>query len=157
TLDHSIMYIFAVALQDGTWHHVDSYAPERAHRPDTVELWHKVSTVEDPAWTRRYHSLDLDEKAFGGSVEITLTYGTVITDESTVADAHPLGARPFGREQYINKFRTLAEGIVEETEINRFLDAVQRLDELQAGELDQLNVVAKPGYINLETAPKGLF
>ena len=24
TLDHSIPYIFTVALQDGTWHHVDS-------------------------------------------------------------------------------------------------------------------------------------
>ena len=32
TLDHSIMYIFAVALQDGAWHHVKSYAPERARR-----------------------------------------------------------------------------------------------------------------------------
>ena len=30
TLDHSIMYIFAVALQDGRWHHVDSYTKERA-------------------------------------------------------------------------------------------------------------------------------
>ena len=36
TLDHSIMYIFAVALQDGRWHHVHSYAPERAQRADTV-------------------------------------------------------------------------------------------------------------------------
>ena len=91
TLDHSIPYIFTVALQDGAWHHVDSYAPERAARPDTVELWHKVTTVEDPEWTRRYHSLDIAEKAFGGSVEITLTDGTVITDEIAVADAHPLG------------------------------------------------------------------
>ncbi|MDN6500131.1 MAG: MmgE/PrpD family protein, partial [Yaniella sp.] len=157
TLDHSIMYIFAVALQDGAWHHVDSYAPERAQRKDTVQLWHKVSTVEDPEWTRRYHSLDLNEKAFGGSVEITMKDGTVITDDIAVADAHPLGARPFGREQYINKFRMLAEGIVEEAEITRFLDAVQRLDELKPGELDQLNVIAKPGYINAAEAPKGLF
>ena len=103
TLDHSIPYIFTVALQDGAWHHVDSYAPERAGRPDTVELWHKVTTVEDPEWTRRYHSLDIAEKAFGGSVEITLTDGTVITDEIAVADAHPLGARPFAREQYVQQ------------------------------------------------------
>ena len=34
TLDHSIPYIFAVALQDGGWHHVDSYLPERAARPE---------------------------------------------------------------------------------------------------------------------------
>ena len=38
TLDHSIMYMFAVALEDGGWHHVDSYTPERANRPETVEL-----------------------------------------------------------------------------------------------------------------------
>ncbi|OYW06153.1 MAG: 2-methylcitrate dehydratase, partial [Acidiphilium sp. 37-67-22] len=70
TLDHSIMYIFAVALQDGTWHHVDSYAPKRARRADTVALWHKIETAEDPEWTRRYHATDPAEKAFGGRVEI---------------------------------------------------------------------------------------
>ena len=47
------MYIVAVALQDGVWHHVDSYLPERASRPDTVRLWRKIETVEDPTWTER--------------------------------------------------------------------------------------------------------
>ncbi|WP_413250626.1 MmgE/PrpD family protein [Sinomonas flava] len=157
TLDHSIPYIFAVALQDGAWHHVDSYSPERAGRPDTVALWHKVTTEEDPEWTRRYHSLDISEKAFGGSVVITLTDGTVVEDQIAVADAHPLGARPFGREQYIAKFRTLAAEAVAPEEIDRFLDAVQRLPELGAGELDALNIVAKDGVIDLAAAPKGLF
>ena len=68
TLDHSIMYILAVALEDGRWHHVDSYAPARAHRPSTVALWRKVRTVEDPAWTARYHDPDPARKAFGGRV-----------------------------------------------------------------------------------------
>lgn len=157
TLDHSIPYIFTVALQDGAWHHVDSYAPERASRPDTVQLWHKVTTEEDPEWTRRYHSLDIAEKAFGGSVEITLTDGSVVRDEIAVADAHPLGARPFAREQYIAKFRALAEGLVDEAEIERFLAAVQRVGELGAGELDQLNITAAEGVIDLAGAPKGLF
>ncbi|GAA1862251.1 MmgE/PrpD family protein [Paeniglutamicibacter psychrophenolicus] len=157
TLDHSIPYIFAVALQDGSWHHVDSYAPERAGRPDTVELWNKITTEEDAEWTRRYHSLDISEKAFGGTVVITLADGTVITDAIAVADAHPLGARPFAREQYINKFRTLAAGLVEETEINRFITAAQDLENLGAGDLDQLNIVAAPGVIDLAAAPKGLF
>lgn len=157
TLDHSIPYIFTVALQDGSWHHVDSYAPERARRADTVELWQKVSTIEDPEWTRRYHSLDISEKAFGGSVEITLNDGSVVTDQIAVADAHPLGARPFAREQYINKFRTLAAGLVEEKEIDRFLDAAARLPELAAGELDQLNITAARGVIDFAAAPKGLF
>ncbi|MGP5319084.1 MULTISPECIES: MmgE/PrpD family protein [Micrococcaceae] len=157
TLDHSIPYIFTVALQDGSWHHVDSYAPERAGRADTVELWHKVTTEEDAEWTRRYHSMDIAEKAFGGSVEITLNDGTVITDDIAVADAHPLGARPFAREQYINKFRTLAEGLVAPEEIDRFIAAAERLPELAAGEMDQLNIVAAPGVIDAAAAPKGLF
>jgi 2-methylcitrate dehydratase len=49
TLDHSVMYAFAVALQDGAWHHERSYSPERAHRLDTIELWRKISTVETPS------------------------------------------------------------------------------------------------------------
>ncbi|MCR2824119.1 MmgE/PrpD family protein [Microbacterium sp. zg.Y909] len=157
TLDHSIPYIFAVALQDGGWHHVDSYAPERAGREDTVALWHKITTAEDAEWTRRYHSEDPAEKAFGGRVEIRLTDGTVIQDEIAVADAHPLGARPFAREDYIRKFRVLAEPVLEPAEIERFLDLAQRLPELTVDEVRQLSIVAKPGLLLAAPAPKGLF
>jgi 2-methylcitrate dehydratase len=157
TLDHSIPYIFTVALQDGAWHHVDSYVPERAKRADTVALWNKTTTREDATWTKRYHSIDPAEKAFGGSVEITLTDGTVIVDELAVADAHPLGARPFAREAYIGKFRTLADGVLEKTEIERFLDLVQRLPLLGVDELSGLTVTAKPGLFASLTSPKGLF
>ena len=157
TLDHSIPYIFAVALQDGGWHHVDSYTPERAGRADTVELWHKITTAEDAEWTRRYHSIDPDEKAFGGRVEITLTDGRTVVDEIAVADAHPLGARPFAREQYIAKFRLLAEPALEPAEIERFLALVQRLPELSATEVAELTIIAKPGLIDSIQAPKGLF
>jgi len=153
TLDHSVPYIFAVALQDGSWNHESSYAPERAGRPDTVELWRKITTVEDPEWTRRYHSNDPAEKAFGGRVEITLASGESIVDEIAVADAHPLGARPFARENYIGKFRSLAAGVLAESEIERFLDVAQRLPQLTADQLDGLTVFAA----GLPTPPKGLF
>ncbi len=157
TLDHSIPYIFAVALQDGGWHHVDSYTPERAGRADTVALWHKVTTAEDAEWTRRYHSEDPAEKAFGGRVEITLVDGTVITDEIAVADAHPLGARPFARENYIAKFRLLAEPLLEPAEIERFLDLAERLPELTADEVRGLNIVARAGVLASAPSPRGLF
>ena len=157
TLDHSIPYIFAVALQDGTWHHVDSYAPERAGREDTVELWQKITTAEDAEWTRRYHSEDPDEKAFGGRAEITLADGSTIVEEIAVADAHPLGARPFAREDYVRKFRLLAEPVLAPEEIDRFLDLAERLPELTADEVRQLSIVAKPGVLASAPAPKGLF
>ncbi|BCN52692.1 2-methylcitrate dehydratase [Prescottella equi] len=158
TLDHSVMYIFAVALQDGTWHHERSYAPERAQRPDTIELWKKISTAEDPEWTRRYHSTDPDEKAFGARAEVTLKSGEVIVDELAIADAHPLGARPFSRDQYIAKFRTLAEGVVDPAEQDRFLDAAQRTPELKAGELNQLTFTVSDDVLaRSPESPKGLF
>jgi 2-methylcitrate dehydratase len=157
TLDHSIPYIFTVALQDGRWHHVDSYSPERAGREDTVALWSRVTTQEDEEWTRRYHSLDPAEKAFGGRVEIVMTDGTAIVDEIAVADAHPLGARPFARENYIEKFRTLAADVLEPEEIERFLELVQRLPELTAEELGGLTIQAAAGVLTSVPSPKGLF
>ena len=156
TLDHSIMYIFAVALQDRRWHHVDSYTPERAQRPDTVRLWQKISTTEDEEWTRRYHSHDPNEKAFGARVVITMEDGRTFTDEISVANAHPLGARPFGRAEYINKFRILTDSILDSGESARFLDLVQRLHELRADEVKTLNPVVAAGHLR-ENTRKGIF
>jgi 2-methylcitrate dehydratase len=156
TLDHSLPYIFAVALQDGGWHHVRSYAPERASRPDTVELWQKITTAEDPEWTRRYHDPDPAKRSFGGRVEITMTDGTTSAEEIAVADAHPAGARPFAREQYVAKFRTLAEGVIDPGAQDRFLDAATRLPGLDAGELAAL---ALPGIAEAAEQPetRGIF
>jgi 2-methylcitrate dehydratase len=156
TLDHSLPYIFAVALQDGTWHHDRSYSPERAHRPDTVELWRKISTVEDPEWTRRYHATDPAEKAFGARAEVTLTSGEVIRDELALADAHPSGARPFRRPQYAEKFIELADGVVDPDEQRRFLSAVESLSDLAT--VDALNIAIDPRVLDGAPAiPPGIF
>jgi 2-methylcitrate dehydratase len=155
TLDHSVMYIFAVALQDGRWHHVDSYTPERASRPDTVRLWRCVETREDLEWTRRYYSIDPAQKAFGARVEIHLQDGSRIDDQLAVADAHPLGANPFSRPDYIRKFMTLTDGIISSKESRRFLDAAQQLPELLADDLYQLNIALPENA--LAKGPPGLF
>ena len=155
TLDHSIMYIVAVALQDGEWHHVRSYAPSRAQRADTVALWNKISTVEDKAWTARYHSTDPNVKAFGGKIVITMNDGTVIADEMAVANAHTLGATPWQRADYIRKFRILTEGVLEQAEIERFLEVAQRLPDLTAAELSGLTIALPAG--KLEVGKPGLF
>ncbi|MGO9134831.1 MAG: MmgE/PrpD family protein [Methylovirgula sp.] len=155
TLDHSIMYILAVALQDGTWHHVRSYLPERAQRPDTVRLWQKIRTVEDPRWTERYHTPDPVRKAFGGRITIRLKNGTEFSDELAVANAHPLGAIPWTRPNYIQKFETLTKDLLEPAEMKRFLDVVQRLPSLKASELAGLNITVTPDA--LKKGLPGLF
>ena len=147
TLDHSIMYIFAVALEDGRWHHVESYSPERAGRSETQHLWRSIETREEPEWTRRYHSTDAREKAFGGRVEIFLRDGSRITDEISVANAHPLGAKPFARDDYRRKFQSLTAEVISPDESERFLDAVEKLPHLAAGELRRLNVAAPSGTL----------
>ena len=73
--------------------------------------------------------------------------------EIAVADAHPLGARPFARADYIGKFRTLAEGVLAPEEIERFLDVAERLPSLTSDELAGLTITAT----DLPPAPKGLF
>ncbi|HXW81753.1 MAG TPA: MmgE/PrpD family protein, partial [Acidimicrobiales bacterium] len=192
TLDHSLPYIFAVALEDGTWDHEKSYAEPRRTRSETVELWRKITTEEDPAWTESY----LAGKAFGGRAVALLGpddgggakttgtngYGTngdgptghgsnadgpngdgpngdgpnqnrtLLEDEISVADAHPLGARPFGRAQYLEKFRQLAAGTVPRPEQERFLALAQRLPELSPQEVRALSF-SVPGLE--EATPRG--
>lgn len=156
TLDHSIMYIFAVALQDGVWHHENSYAPERAKRQDTIALWHKIRTVEDPDWTRRYH--DTEQKAFGACVQVRFYDGTQWQDEIALADAHPRGAKPFERSDYVNKFRTLCKTLVPISEQNRFLETVQCLSSLNADRLHELNVTLPVDQLSVRGSSRpGIF
>jgi 2-methylcitrate dehydratase len=158
TLDHSITYILAVALQDGEWHHIRSYAPERAQRLDTIKLWHSITTEEDPVWTTRYHDPDPDKRAFGGRLEVTLTSGEKIIDELAVANAHPAGAHPFARVDYLQKFKTLTDNIISDSESNRFLDLVQNLPNLDATEINKINVsVDKISLNNNKPDMEGIF
>ncbi len=158
TLDHSVMFIFAAALHTGFWDHVKSYAPEVVQHPQVIELWNKIKTVEDPEWTRRYHSTNPAEKAFGGRVEIVFNNGRELVDEIAVADAHPLGAKPFGRADYIRKFKTLTEDLISGKESERFVDAAQRLAELPPYELKNLNIVLPPGRLTCAVRDKrGIF
>ncbi len=143
TLDHSIMYIFAVALEDGKWHHIDSYTPERSNKKSTLDLWRKIKTFEDKKWTKKYHDPNPNKKCFGGRVIIKMKDGSKIAEEISVADAHPNGKNPFKRKDYINKFKTLTKYIIDEEESNRFLNDVQNLRNMAKSELHKLNIKVK--------------
>ena len=141
TLDHSIMYIFAVALEDRNWNHINSYTPERTHRESTIALWKKISTREDEAWTKKYHDPDPNCKSFGARAEVIMENGKKIIEEKTLANAHPAGDIPFDREQYKTKFLTLTEGIVSTKEQKNFFSFVERLPKLSPKEVIGLNPI----------------
>ena len=157
TLDHSIMYIFAVALEDGAWHHIKSYTPQRAKKRSTVTLWKKIITKEDPKWTKKYHNPNPNKKCFGGKVIVKMTDGSVISEEINVADAHPAGKRPFEREQYIKKFQTLTDGLISRKESLRFLNKVQNLKSLKSKDLKELNIEMISSQKKSKSPQKSIF
>ena len=154
TLDHSIMYIFAVALEDADWHHIKSYTKSRAARKSTIKIWHSIKTHENKKWTNKYHDPNPKNKSFGAKVIVTLKNGKRLSEELDKADAHPYGARPFKRENYINKFLTLTENIISKNESNRFLKTAQNLRKLKSGQLNKLNIEIKKSKLkrNLKRA-----
>ena len=156
TLDHSIMYIFAVALEDADWHHVKSYTKKRSNKKSTIKLWKSIKTHEDKKWTKKYHNPDPKKKAFGAKVIVTMNNGKKISESLERADAHPYGARPFKRINYVNKFLTLTKGILNKKESDRFLRTVQRLKSLKSGQLDKLNITVKKNQLK-KNLKKGIF
>ena len=156
TLDHSIMYIFAVALEDGKWHHVKSYSKTRAKKKSTIKIWRSIKTHEDKKWTKKYHDPNPKKKSFGAKVIITLKNGKKITEQQDRADAHPYGKRPFKRQNYINKFLTLTENILDKKESDRFLKTVQNLRNLKPGQLHKLNIEVKKNKLK-RNLKKGIF
>ena len=156
TLDHSIMYIFAVALEDADWHHVKSYTRSRAKKKSTIKIWRSIKTHEDKKWTKRYHDPNPKKKSFGAKVVITLKNGKKIIEQQSVADAHPYGLRPFKRQNYIKKFLTLTKGIISKKESERFLKIVQNLKKVKSGQLSKLNIEIKRSMIK-KNLKKGIF
>ena len=156
TLDHSIMYIFAVALEDADWHHVKSYTKARANRKSTIKIWRSIRTHEDKKWTRKYHDPNPKKKSFGAKVIVTMKNGKKISEQLERADAHPYGSRPFKRNDYIKKFKTLTDKIISRKESLKFLNTVQRLKKLKKGQLTKLNIEVNKKYLK-QNNKKGIF
>ena len=156
TLDHSIMYIFAVALEDASWHHVKSYSKSRANKRSTIKIWRSIKTHEDKKWTKKYHDPNPKNKSFGAKVIITMKNGKKVVEELERADAHPYGSRPFKRENYINKFLILTKDKLSKKETSRFLKVVQNLKKLKNGELIKLNLEIEKSKLKTNIK-KGIF
>jgi 2-methylcitrate dehydratase len=134
-LDHALISISAVALQDGSCHLRDS-------RPDTAPPCRMIETTEHAESKRRYRATDPNERSFGDRVEIFQRNGSKLEDEMAVAAAHPLGAE---RDDNIRKFQTLTDGIIS----SRCFEAAQELPRLPAGELHRLTITLPAGTLEV--------
>ena len=83
--------------------------------------------------------------------------GSVISDELGIADAHPNGRRPFTRSNYIEKFKSLTDGLITISESRKFLKNVQNLKKLSASDIQKLNVEVKKGNKIKKLSDSGIF
>ena len=87
---------------------------------------------------------------------VTLNNGKKISEELERGDAHPYGARPFQRKDYIKKFLTLTNKILSKKESDRFIKTVQNLKKLKKGSLNKLNIEVNRKYLK-KNNKKGIF
>ncbi len=134
TLDHSIMFAIARAMQLGRWDEsVYDIRPEE--KEELRQAMAKIRTQQDAAWERRYHSTDPKEQSFGGTLIITLNDGTVVQDSKACANAHPFGKTPWKRADYVRKLETLTKNMISDAERARFLAVADALEKSSPAQL----------------------
>ena len=83
--------------------------------------------------------------------------GGVVSGELGLADAHPSGRRPFTRSNYIEKFKSLTDGIITISESRKFLKNVQNLKKLSARDIHKLHIEVKKGNKVKKLPEYGIF
>ena len=83
--------------------------------------------------------------------------GSIISDELELADAHPNGRRPFTRSNYIEKFKSLTDGIITISESRKFLKNVQNLKKLSVRDIQKLHIEVKKGNKVKKISESGIF
>ena len=83
--------------------------------------------------------------------------GSIISDELGLADAHPSGRKPFTRSNYIEKFKSLTDGVITISESRKFLKNVQNLKKLSAIEVCKLHIEVKKGNKPKKISESGIF
>ena len=151
TLDHSIMFAIARALQLGRWDE-DVYDIPENEKAELRDLMLKVETRFDAEWERKYHSTEPTEQAMGGKLIFELDGAPDVEITKERANAHCYGATPWGRKDYIGKFEKLTRGLVSADAAAKFFAAADRLEDLPWRDLAELLPAAD--LITLEKSAK---
>ena len=70
-----------------------------------------------------------------------------MSEERSVADAHPNGRRPWRWPDYVEKLERLTDGRLSADARGRFVDMTARLDALSADEVRELNPALPAGAV----------
>lgn len=125
TADHSIPYLVAVALTDGT---VSTRSYDDAHLwdPRVRELMRKIEVVENEDFTKAYEH---EPQAHRTRVTVRMSGGQSVVGTSG-ADEDDL-ATPKSDAQVAAKFRGLSESALGEARVNAILDRLWHLEDMK--------------------------
>jgi 2-methylcitrate dehydratase len=119
TADHSLPYMLAVALVDGTIT-LDSYAPERFRDPALRPLMRRITVRPNDEYTRVRTVFDGVTRAHPVKITIRTASGRTMTDELRYHRGH--AKDPLSRADIDGKFRQACRGIVEQDVADRIRD-----------------------------------
>lgn len=119
TADHSLPYCAAVALRDGTVNEASFY--RSAYRdPKMLAFLKRIECVEDAGFTAAYGD------KFSNHLAVTLKSGKKVEAQRDYPLGHP--KNKMTDAQIEEKFRMMAEGVINASEQKRFIDACWNLE-----------------------------
>ncbi|MBI4191066.1 MAG: MmgE/PrpD family protein [Betaproteobacteria bacterium] len=125
TADHSIPYVTAATLMDGTIT-PRSFNEAKIWNPDLRALIHKIEVVANDEFSRAYEQLPVMHKT---RVTVVTNSGETLVSESG-GDKGDL-SQPKTDAQIEDKFRSLAEDVLGARRVNAILDRLWHLEELR--------------------------
>jgi 2-methylcitrate dehydratase len=119
TADHSLPYMVAVALLDGTVNN-SSYSQRKLSNPDILALLPKISVNEDAQFTLEYPN------KIANRIKVKLSNGHSITKQVEVPKGHP--ANPVTQEEIEQKFSSLTGKLLKRSQIERIFEFVWNVE-----------------------------
>jgi 2-methylcitrate dehydratase len=127
--DHSLPYIVAVAILDGTVM-PEQYYPDRITRSDVQELLQKIVVRPREDYSRRFP----DEMP--SHLIVHLKGGRVVEKEKR--DYEGFFTRPMGWERAVQKFDSLSTRYVDKNLRKKIVDCISRMEDLYVTDLTEL-------------------
>lgn len=121
TADHSLPYMVAAALKDGTIS-VDTFTEARIQDASLRPLMNQIKVRENPAFTQAF------PVKMNNRIEIVTRSGQRLVEEGSYPKGHEFD--PMTDQEVEDKFRTLCRGFIDPPAAQRVLDAVWALDTL---------------------------
>jgi 2-methylcitrate dehydratase len=122
TADHSLPYIVAMALLEGT---VDNstYAEKKYRDPRVLDFLKKITVVEDKELSAEY------PEAVANRVTVKLSSGKVVSKQVDYHKGHP--KNPMSDQDVEDKFERLTRKYVNKNRSRRILDTLWNLEKLK--------------------------